>query len=117
MRAAGLIDAAIEGRINATGGCRSGGALIWFNGRNLNVRHGSAMKISDFTCVSCGSSYQVAESISVPGSPGRAECSVCGALLEAWQEPRMKAYRLVLAPELKYPRVAVPPSPSYPRSA
>jgi hypothetical protein len=29
----------------------------------------------------------------------------------------MKAYRLVLAPELKYPRVAVPPSPSYPRSA
>ncbi len=74
------------------------------------------MKISDFTCASCGSAYQVAESMSVVGSPGRAECSVCGALLEAWQQPRMKAYRLVLAPEHKYPRIA-PPPPFYPRSA
>ncbi|MGA2291143.1 hypothetical protein [Bradyrhizobium sp.] len=69
------------------------------------------MKISDFTCRSCGSSYEVAESISAPGRPGRAECSVCGALLESWQQPRMKAYRLVLAPEFKYPRVAAPPPP------
>jgi hypothetical protein len=70
------------------------------------------MKISDFTCPSCASSYEVAESMSLEGSPGRAECVVCGGLLETWQEPRMKAYRLVLAPEHKYPRVPVPPSPA-----
>jgi hypothetical protein len=95
----------------------SGDALIWFNECNLELVHVACMKISDFTCVSCGSSYQVAEAISVPGRPGQAECGVCGALLESWQEPKMKAYRLVLAPEHKYPRVAVPPPPSYSRSA
>jgi len=73
----------------------------------------AGMKISDFNCTACGSSYQVAESISAQGSPGRAECSVCGALLESWDEPRIKAYRLVLAPEHKYPRVTVPPPPAY----
>jgi hypothetical protein len=70
------------------------------------------MKISDFNCPSCASSYEVAESMSVKGSPGRAECIVCGALLESWQEPKIKAYRLVLAPEYKYPQVPVPPSPT-----
>jgi uncharacterized Zn finger protein len=69
------------------------------------------MKISDFTCPACGSSYEVAESVSAQGSPGRAECVVCGTLLESWQEPKMKAYRLVLAPEHKYPRIPAPPSP------
>jgi uncharacterized Zn finger protein len=69
------------------------------------------MIISDFSCPSCQSRYEVAESISAQGSPGRAECSVCGALLEAWQQPKMKAYRLILAPEHKYPRVQTPPSP------
>jgi hypothetical protein len=92
-------------------------ALIWFNARQHELAHVTHMKISDFTCISCGSSYQVAEAISVPGRPGQAECGVCGALLESWQEPKMKAYRLVLAPEHKYPRVAVPPSPSYSRPA
>src|ERR1700682_5226331 len=48
--------------------------------------------------------------VSAQGSPGRAECVVCGGLLESWQEPRMKAYRLVLAPEHKYPRIPAPPS-------
>jgi hypothetical protein len=49
--------------------------------------------------------------MSAQGSPGRAECVVCGGLLESWQEPKMKAYRLVLAPEHKYPRIPAPPSP------
>ena len=70
------------------------------------------MKISDFTCSGCGSYYEVAESLSLSGSPGRAECSVCGGLLESWREPRMKAYRLILAPEHKYPRMTAPPPPS-----
>jgi uncharacterized Zn finger protein len=69
------------------------------------------MKISDFSCPSCAASYQMAESISAEGSPGRAECSVCGAVLAAWQEPKLRAYRLVLSPELKYPRIPAPPSP------
>jgi hypothetical protein len=69
------------------------------------------MKISDFTCPFGGSSYEVAESMSVGGSPGRVECTVCGHFMESWQEPRLRAYRLVLSPELKYPRVPAPPSP------
>jgi hypothetical protein len=69
------------------------------------------MKISDFTCASCASSYEVAESMSVAGSPGRAECTVCGAVLACWQEPKLRAYRLVLSPELKYPHIPAPPSP------
>jgi hypothetical protein len=68
------------------------------------------MKISDFTCPSCASSYEVAESISMEGSPGRAICTVCGGVLASWQEPKLRVYRLALAPELKYPRVPTPPS-------
>jgi hypothetical protein len=44
--------------------------------------------------------------------PTRTECVVCDGLLESWQEPKMKAYRLVLAPEHKYPHIPAPPSPA-----
>jgi len=73
--------------------------------------HVAAMKISDITCSSCLASYEVAESISVEGSPGRAQCRVCGGLLASWQEPKLRAYRLVLQPQAKYSNVPVPPSP------
>jgi uncharacterized Zn finger protein len=69
------------------------------------------MKISDLTCPSCASAYEVAESMSAEGSPGRIECSVCGALLDSWQAPRLRAYRLVLPPERKYRNIVAPPSP------
>jgi hypothetical protein len=69
------------------------------------------MKISDFSCPSCGSLYEMAESLSVVGSPGSADCTVCGRVLDSWQEPKLRAYRLVLAPEYKYPRIPAPPSP------
>jgi predicted Zn finger-like uncharacterized protein len=70
------------------------------------------MKISDIVCPECGSSYLVAESTSAAASPGNANCAVCGALLAAWQEPRMRAYRLEMAPELRYARVQPPPPPN-----
>ena len=73
------------------------------------IDHVDPMKISDFTCPSCLASYEVAESLSVKGNPGRAQCSVCGGLLASWQEPRLRAYRLILAPEHKYSNVPVPP--------
>lgn len=69
------------------------------------------MKISDITCPSCGSFYEVAESTSAEGSPGRVECAVCDGLLDAWREPRIKVHRLVLSSEHKYQRVPAPPSP------
>jgi hypothetical protein len=69
------------------------------------------MKISDVVCVACGSSYLVAESASAYASPGDANCAVCGHLLASWQEPRMRAYRLEMSPELRYARVQPPPSP------
>jgi len=53
----------------------------------------------------------MAESMSVEASPGRVECSVCGGLLDSWQTPRLRAYRLVLPPELKYRHIVAPPSP------
>ena len=87
--------------------------MIWFNEPIGKMGHVTTMKISDFTCSGCGSCYEVAESVSAQGNPGRAECTVCGGLLESWREPRMKAFRLILAPEHKYPRMAVPPSPMY----
>jgi len=69
------------------------------------------MKISDLTCPSCSSIYEVAESSSPIGRPGRADCAVCGQLLESWQDGKLKAFRLVLSPEHKYRPVAAPPSP------
>jgi hypothetical protein len=69
------------------------------------------MKIFDFSCQSCSSVYQVAESLSAAGRPGQADCAVCGKLLEVWQEPRLRAYRLVMPLEHKYQSVAAPPSP------
>jgi len=70
------------------------------------------MKISDITCPACQASYEVAESISVRGNPGRAKCAVCGALIESWEEPKLRAYRLVLPPTTDYP-LAAPPSPAH----
>jgi hypothetical protein len=71
------------------------------------------MKISDVACPFCASCYEVAESISAEGSPGRAVCTVCGGVLESWQEHRLRVYRLALAPERKYPNVPAPPSPMF----
>jgi hypothetical protein len=85
--------------------------LIRFNGRSNESDMVPAMKISDFSCPSCGSLYELAESLSAAGSPGSADCTVCGKVLDCWREPRLRAYRLVLTPERKYPRISAPPSP------
>jgi len=68
------------------------------------------MRMSDFTCKYCDAVYEVAESLSTEGSPGRAECTVCGKHLESWQEPKLRAYRLVMSLEHKYKPIPVPPS-------
>jgi predicted Zn finger-like uncharacterized protein len=70
------------------------------------------MKISDITCPSCGSSYEVAESSSAHGNPGRIQCAVCADLLDSWQEPKVKVHRLVLSSAAhKDLRAPAPPSP------
>jgi hypothetical protein len=53
----------------------------------------------------------MAESTSAQGSPGRVDCTICGGLLDSWQTPRLRAYRLVLSPERKYRHVVAAPSP------
>jgi len=63
------------------------------------------MKISDVTCLKCGASYLVAESISVKAAPGREDCAVCGNTLATWSDRHRKSFRLVLSPEHKYPPV------------
>ena len=89
--------------------------MIQCNEAVVKVDYAGEMKISDFNCPFCASSYEVAESHSAMGSPGRVECTVCGKVLDSWQQPRLKAYRLVLAPEHKYPRIPAPPSPEFSR--
>jgi hypothetical protein len=89
-----------------------GVALIGFKdapAKSINV---VAMKISDISCPSCLASYEVAESTSAEGRPGHAQCKVCGGLLASWQEPKLRAYRLILQPQHKYSNVPVPPSPA-----
>jgi len=93
-----------------------GVALISFNRFAAESITLVPMKISDTTCPSCLAAYEVAESLSVKGSPGRAQCSICGTLLASWQEPKLRAYRLILSPEHKYSSVPVPPSPISPQS-
>jgi hypothetical protein len=68
------------------------------------------MKISDgLPIVRVG--YEVAESNLPVGRPGRADCAVCGQLLESWQDDKLRSYRLVLSPEHKYRPVTPPASP------
>src|ERR1019366_5596419 len=74
------------------------------------------MRISDFTCAACASVYEVAESLSAEGRPGRDKCVVCGKVLESWQEPKLRAYRLVMPLEYKYKPMPAPPSPRPPPS-
>jgi predicted Zn finger-like uncharacterized protein len=88
-----------------------GVALICFNASVDKSIMLVSMKISDIACPSCRAAYEVAESLSAKGSPGRVQCTVCGELLASWQEPKLKAYRLILPPEHKYSTVPVPPSP------
>ena len=63
------------------------------------------MKISDVTCLKCGSLYLMAESISVRATLGREDCAVCGNTLATWSDRRRKSFRLVLSPAHKYPPV------------
>jgi uncharacterized Zn finger protein len=70
------------------------------------------MKITNMTCSSCGAAYEMAEAVSVQGSPGEEKCALCGAVLAQWKEPSLRAFRLVMAAEHRYARIPAPPSPS-----
>jgi predicted Zn finger-like uncharacterized protein len=90
-------------------------ALICFNEIVRESHHAGFMKISDTACSSCSASYEVAEAITVPGRPGEVRCTVCGAVLASWQEPRLRAYRLVIPIEHKYWRIPDVPLPAVER--
>jgi hypothetical protein len=51
----------------------------------------------------------MAEAVSVQGNPGQEKCSICGAVLAQWQEPKLRAFRLITPAAQRYPRVPVPP--------
>ena len=65
------------------------------------------MRLYDITCSACGSVYRVAESENAVGSPGLQNCSVCGAVLASWSDRKLKAFRLEMPPELRYPPLSV----------
>jgi predicted Zn finger-like uncharacterized protein len=66
------------------------------------------MKISSVTCPHCRAAYEVAESVSAKGNPGHVDCAICGNMLAAWDDAKLRAFRLVVPPEHKYPRVPTP---------
>ncbi|MBR1219541.1 hypothetical protein JQ557_16165 [Bradyrhizobium sp. U87765 SZCCT0131] len=68
------------------------------------------MIVSDVTC-ECGAFYRRAEASSLTGHSGQFRCSCCGALVESWEKPKARVYRLVIAPERLYQHPHVPPSP------
>jgi hypothetical protein len=45
----------------------------------------------------------MAEADSVQGKPGQANCVMCGETLDSWQEPKLKAFRLVISAKHRYP--------------
>ncbi|MBA7484261.1 MAG: hypothetical protein DI543_00720 [Bradyrhizobium icense] len=63
------------------------------------------MKITGITCSCCGAAYEVAEAASVQGRTGQETCVLCGAVVARWNEPRLRAVRLVMATEHRYARV------------
>jgi predicted Zn finger-like uncharacterized protein len=69
------------------------------------------MKISDIACPCCSTCYEVAEAVSAAGRPDEVRCAVCGSVLASWQEPRLRAYRLVMPIEHKYWRMPDVPPP------
>jgi hypothetical protein len=69
------------------------------------------MKITSITCSCCGAAYELAEAASVQGSAGEEKCVLCGAVVARWNEPRLRAVRLVMATEHRYTRV--PASPAF----
>jgi len=60
------------------------------------------MRISDTVCPSCAACYEVAEAATMAGQPGEVRCTLCGAVLASWQEPWLRAYRLVMPIAHKY---------------
>jgi hypothetical protein len=68
------------------------------------------MNISDVNC-GCGASYRCAESSTLSGAPGQFVCACCGALVESWDRPSERAYRLVISRENLYLHPEPPPSP------
>src|SRR6516162_7266165 len=65
------------------------------------------MKISDVMCPKCGSSYLMAESVTIDGRPGQEDCHVCGNRLATWSDRNRRAFRLVLSSDHKYPPVSL----------
>jgi hypothetical protein len=69
------------------------------------------MRLYDLTCPVCNSVYRVAESERAVGSPGIQKCATCGTVLASWSDRKLKAFRLEMSPEHRYPRVPIPPLP------
>jgi hypothetical protein len=87
-------------------------ALIFSNGPAGEKNHAGLMRISDTACPCCLACYEVAEAVTMAGHPGEVRCTLCGAVLASWREPRLRAYRLVMPLEHKYWRsLDAPPPP------
>jgi hypothetical protein len=57
------------------------------------------MKIFDMECSSCGASYKVAESETMPSAPNFFECTVCSSAIACGDMLKTKVFRLIVPPE------------------
>jgi Zn ribbon nucleic-acid-binding protein len=64
------------------------------------------MRIADVVCPACGTSYEMAEALSVEGQADHEDCSVCGQRLASWTDHRLKAFRLAIPAEHNDARAA-----------
>lgn len=67
------------------------------------------MIVSDVEC-KCGAFYRRAEASSLTGSRGQFFCACCGVLVESWDQPSARVYRLMISPERLYQHPKPPPS-------
>jgi uncharacterized Zn finger protein len=56
------------------------------------------MRIADLSCPVCGTSYEMAEAISVEGPADHEDCSICGQTLASWTDHKLKAFRVAVPP-------------------
>ena len=67
------------------------------------------MRIADISCPVCGTSYEMAEALSVEGPADHEDCAVCGQTLASWADHKLKAFRLAIPAAPSYASVVTPP--------
>ena len=69
------------------------------------------MQIFDMTCPYCGTIYQGAASDTLRGLHGQFQCQICAEVIDNWDEPKLRVYRIMSPTGEAYLHVATSPPP------